>query len=194
MREDILKAIRDSPPQDFVAEYLYDRIPFIFGDDRATFISWKHRLGEIIEVDPCSLSLVGSAALGVSLNPDKNFKVFDHLSDVDVAVISHYHFTVSWRFLRTNGHLRARLDPKSLVAWDDHVKRLIYWGTIATDKLLGILPFGKQWLGAVNAMARLDPTFGREVNLRIYADYESLRAYQIQSVRRARDELLGKER
>ncbi len=34
-----------------------------------------------------------------------------------------------------------------------------------------------------------DPTKGRDVNLRIYADYEALRAYQTMSVKSVRENL-----
>src|SRR5436190_1208070 len=99
--------------------------------------------------------MVGTSAIGVSLNPRKFFKVFDQGSDIDVAVISSYHFTIAWRFLRAQGHRRTHVDAKTRIAWNEHVNRFIYWGTIATDKLLGILPFGKEWLSAVNQMTRI---------------------------------------
>ena len=37
------------------------------------------------------------------------------------------------------GTKRFDLTPKQSSSLDDHVNRLIYWGTIATDKLLEIL-------------------------------------------------------
>lgn len=50
-----------------------------------------------------------------------------------------------------------------------------------------MLPFGREWLKALAAMGLVDPTKGRDVNLRIYADYEALRAYQVLSVKNVRD-------
>jgi hypothetical protein len=186
----LLSQLREMNSSQFISEHLFDRLPHIFGQDRASYVQWKCKLGELVEVDPACLSVVGSAGLGMSLNPSKGFRVFDEKSDVDVAVVSHYHFTVSWRFLRANGHLRTHVDEKTRIAWDEHVRRYIYWGTIATDRLLGILPFGKQWLHAISEVSRLAPTIGREINLRIYIDYESLRAYQMHSATRAREEVL----
>ena len=58
-----------------------------------------------------------------------------------------------------------------------------------TDKLLGVLPFGLEWLKAAGGMALIDPTKGRDINLRIYADYEALRAYQMMSIRNVRESL-----
>ncbi|MBZ0158737.1 hypothetical protein [Candidatus Methylomirabilis sp.] len=187
-----MSAIETLSATEFISLYLFDRVPHIFGDDRRSFLSWKGALAKAIEVDPACITLVGSSAVGISLNPSKGFRPFDSGSDVDVGVISHYHFTVAWRFLRTQGHRRTHVDAKTRVAWDEHVKCYIYWGTIATDRLLGILPFGKKWLAALTTMAQTSPTVGRDINLRIYSDYESLRAYQIWSAQRAREDILTK--
>jgi len=78
---------------------------------------------------------------------------------------------------------------RTLNAWDEHVRKYIYWGTIATDKLLGILPFGLDWIKSTSVMGQEDPTKGRDVNLRIYADYEALRSYQMISVKNVRETL-----
>lgn len=90
-----------------------------------------------------------------------------------------------------NGARRLRVDARTRIAWDEHVNRYIYWGTLATDRLLGVLPFGLQWLNATSDMAQVAPTIGRSVNLRIYTDYDSLRAYQVQGVRNLRDSQNG---
>lgn len=121
------------------------------------------------------------------MNPRKNFKAFDAESDVDVAVISAHHFAVAWRYLRTNGNRRYSIDTKTRNAWDEHVSKYIFYGTIATDRLLGILPFGLEWIEATTEMASVDPTLNRSINLRIYNDHDALRAYQVQSVRTLRD-------
>jgi hypothetical protein len=173
----------------FLEEHVFDCVPHVFAGDRAAYVAWKRTLGIAIDVDPACLTIVGSAAVGCSLNPVKNLKPFDSGSDVDVAVISSYHFTVAWRYLRMNGTRRLKVDARTRNAWDDHVNRYIYWGTIATDRLLGVLPFGLAWLTARTGMGQVDPTKGRDVNLRIYADYEALRAYQTKSLRSVRESL-----
>lgn len=190
-RQEIVSALRGLPARDFISTYLFDRIPHLFSDNRRSYILWKATLARAIDVDPACVTLVGTSAMGISLNPGKAFKSFDEKSDIDVAVVSNYHFTVAWRFLRTQGHLRTHVDAKTRTAWDEHVNRFIYWGTIATDKLLGILPFGPSWLAAVTRMALMDPTVGRDIKLRVYSDYESLRTYQVLSAQRAREEILS---
>lgn len=170
------------PASIFVENYLFDRIPVLFNADRTLYIDWKRKLGGLIEVDPACIAIVGSAATGVSLSPTKNLKEFDAASDVDVAVISQHHFNVAWRYLRMNGSRRLRVDARTRNSWNDHVKRYIYWGTIATDRLLGVLPFGKEWLAATIAMSLEPSSLGRTINLRIYTDYDALRAYQVHGV------------
>src|SRR5436305_4853257 len=143
-REEALEKLQNESAGAFLENHLFDRIPHVFRDDRARYLLWKRTLSEKIDVDAACITVVGGAAFGYSLNPDKNFKAFGNSSDVDVAVISHYHFSVAWRYLRTNSAQRLRVDQRTRIAWDEHAKRFIYWGTVATDRLLGVLPFGLQ--------------------------------------------------
>ena len=190
-RDDLIQQLRAISPTEFVENHIFDRVPAIFLGDRALFVNWKRMLAKSLEVDPACITVVGSAATGASLNPSKNFKVFDEGSDVDVAVISYHHFTLAWRYLRMNAARRLSVDNRTRNAWDEHVHRYIYWGTIATDRLLGVLPFGLAWLKARAAIAEAPPTVGRSVNLRIYADYDSLRAYHVHGIRSLREQEKG---
>ncbi|HEX5688265.1 MAG TPA: hypothetical protein VFY73_29955 [Ideonella sp.] len=187
-REEFVAALQTQTPSRFVEDQLFDRIPHAFGEDRMGFSKWKRELGSRIDVDPACITIVGSAATGFSLNPNKNFKAFDEKSDLDVAVISPHHFSEGWRYLRMNGTRRLRLDPATRIAWDEHVNRYIYWGTLATDRLLGVLPFGAKWLEAFSYMTGLAPSAGRPVNLRIYVDYDAMRSYQVQSTKSLRNQ------
>lgn len=189
-REAFIALLQRETPTRFIEDQLFDRVPHIFREDRRVFADWKRALGERIDVDPACLTLVGSSATGFSLNPNKNFKEFDESSDVDVAVVSSHHFTVGWRYLRLNGSRRLSVDARTRNSWNEHVTKYIYWGTLATDRLLGVLPFGREWLQASSYMAGFSPTEGRDVNLRIYTDYDALRAYQAQGARTLRESLL----
>jgi predicted nucleotidyltransferase len=191
IREALMQSLQSKTPAAFVETHLFDCIPAVFGSDRAIFVAWKRDLAAKIEVDPACITIVGSAATGASLNPSKNFKLFDDASDIDVAIVSPHHFAIAWRYLRMNGARRLRVDYRTRIAWDEHVNRYIYWGTIATDRLLGVLPFGLQWLKATSEMGQVLPTQGRSVNLRIYADFDSLRAYHEQGIRSLRNSQNG---
>jgi RHS repeat-associated protein len=177
--KELKNVVKTAIPQVFVDTHIFASIPYVFGSDRDLHLGWKRQLSKQIEVDPACLIIVGSAATGFSLTPNNNLKPFNDKSDVDVAVISAHHFNLAWRFMRSNkiGSLTTR-QRNSL---QDHQTRYIYYGTIATDRLLGILPFGAAWLKALGYMATIEPTQKRDVNLRIYTDHQSLRDYQLHS-------------
>lgn len=172
------------------SKWIIERVPFIFNNDFESYITWKDKLSKKINVDSKAIVFTGSASVGFSLNPDKNLKAFDTNSDVDVAIISSYYFDISWHFLRNIGTKRYSYTPKEKNAIEEHRKRLIYWGTIATDKIIQILPFGQLWISALDDMAKQSPTENREINFRIYRDFESLKAYQIRSLKGIKEKLI----
>ncbi len=177
-------------PGDFVSAHLFEPIPNLFAGDLKLWIDWKTQLGYQLEVDPYEIVLTGSGSVGFSLNPAKSFSAFHAESDVDVAVVSSYHFDLAWRYLRRTHTSWLSLPKEVQRALRSHRDNYVFAGTIATDRILALLPFAKPWQGALDAMAKINPTVGREVNLRVYRDYDSLRAYQITGIERLRSSLL----
>jgi hypothetical protein len=194
--EEIKKAfiteLLSKPPELMASIWIIDRIPFLFGEDRERYAYWRCSLAKGLGVDPSSLVVTGSCAFGVSLNPNKNYRFFDAKSDVDVAVISDYHFSSAWRALRNLGAGRHKLPPATKQAVEDHVKRYIYWGTVATDRILHMLPFGKEWSEIIEKMQHTSPTDGRTIKARIYRDFDSLRAYQVNNLKNLRTQEIEK--
>jgi hypothetical protein len=104
-------------------------------------------------------------------------------------VISSYHFEVAWRRLRNLGSDYFRLGPETRRSVDEHRRNYIYFGTIATDQILGHLPFGREWQSALSRMTAIAPTEGRRVTARLYRDFDSLRGYQVNNVRNLSDDV-----
>ncbi|WP_175783931.1 hypothetical protein [Burkholderia ambifaria] len=179
-------AILEKDPKDFVSHYLFEPIPFAFGDDLSLWISWKTELAKKIDVDPRDIVLTGSAAIGFSLNPTKNFRPFNKKSDIDCGIISPHHFEVAWRYLRSQQTSWLSLNREVKRAINSHRDTYIFSGTIATDRILALLPFGKAWQAALDQSAKMPPTVGRDVKLRIYKDYDALRQYQAYGIEKAR--------
>ncbi|WP_299155890.1 hypothetical protein [uncultured Christiangramia sp.] len=191
MKEQISQEIVDYHPNYISSKWILERIPFIFNDDLDQYIDWKERLGSYIGVDAKAIAITGSAAVGISLNPDKDFREFTEKSDIDVAIVSGHHFDISWHYLRNLGPKRHRLKRVEKESVKDHRERLIYWGTIATDKIIQILPFGKEWMNAIDQMRKIDPTKDRDINFRIYKDFESLREYQSDCIGKLKDIIIS---
>lgn len=165
-------------PADLViSKWVLENVPFIFHEDRQHYLEIKSKLSKQLNVDSCSILFVGSSSVGFSLNPIKNFKKFDKDSDIDIAVISHYYFDVAWRTIRDIDYSHQPIQVQKVL--DEHRNRLIYWGTIATDKILGLLPFGAKWLNAIETL-KSDQLFeDRKISFTLYQDHESLRLYHM---------------
>lgn len=182
---------RKYPPSFLTSKWILEKTPHIFNEDRELYLQAKLLLAEKIHVDSCSIVFVGSSCTGFSLAPHKNFKPFNEESDIDIAVISHYYFDVAWRELREINIIAQTPDVQSSIK--DHRERLIYWGTIATDKILGLMPFGEQWLEAISELQKIDLFANREIKFRLYRDYESLRAYHIYNFKSKISEIVNVE-
>jgi len=190
MRQALIDSILNEPPNITASKWIIEGIPYIFNDDLDSYIKWKQLLSRLIGVDGKAIVFTGSSSVGFSLNPEKDFRPFDAQSDIDVAIISSIHFDIAWHFLRNIGPKYHRISTRERIAVDDHRSRLIYFGTIATDKIVQLLPFGKDWVNAMNEMTRIDPTKNREINFRIYKDFEALKSYQLIGVNKVKDILL----
>ncbi len=176
-------------PREFVSRYILEPIPFIFSGNICAWVEWKHVLADALKVDPRDIVLTGSAALGWSLNPNKNFSKFHCKSDIDCAVIDGYFFETAWRYLRQQRVSWLTLPPANRAAIDIHRKNYIFTGTIAADRILALLPFAKTWQAGLDHMARITPSSGREVKMRIYKDFDALRYYQTSNIRTIRDRI-----
>lgn len=190
MRDVIIQEIKDNSSHIFISKWVTERIPYIFNDDLIAYIKWKEKLSKLIKVDSKAIVLTGSSAVGISLNPHKNFKPFDDTSDIDIAIISSYYFDISWHYLRNIGTKRYQLKPVVQNSLEDHRTRLIYWGTIATDEIIQILPFGIEWMKAMDEMTKISPTIDKKINFRIYKDFEALRSYQNIAIAQLKDNLI----
>jgi hypothetical protein len=186
------KELLEKPTSFICSKWILDKIPHIFNSDRIKYIKWKEDLGSKLGIDSKAISFTGSSCTGFSLNPSKSFKQFGGHSDIDIAIVSDLHFDIAWNALRNLGVKQLSLSYKQKISLHDHRNRLIYWGTIATDKILELLPFGIDWSLILIETSKLAPANGRTINIRLYKDYDSLRAYQVNNLNNLRTQLFEK--
>lgn len=192
IEDDILlfKADFKQHPYEFLtSKWVLEKIPYIFNNDSEAYIKTKLKLASMINVDSCSIIFVGSASTGFSLSPMEKFRKFNDKSDIDIAIISHYYFDVAWHTLRNIDIYRLSHD--AVLSIKEHRERYIYYGTIATDKILGLLPFGKEWLAAIESLKESPIFENRDINFRLYRDHESLREYHINNFKRNLSDSFG---
>lgn len=186
LKKQFLEELQTKSADLMASLWIIDTVPYIFGGNSEDYAIWRNKLAKLIEVDPSALIVTGSSNIGFSLNPYKNFKLFDQDSDIDVAIVSDYHFNQAWRTLRNLGADLYDLSASGKQSVKDHASKYIYWGTIATDRILQLLPFAIEWNNAFNKMCEENPTKGRKINARIYKDFDSLRAYQVNNLKNIR--------
>lgn len=192
IRKEFLEELVTLPPDIIASLWIFSRIPYPFRGDAKSYEKWRRDLSKLVEVDSSEILITGSGAFGISLNPNKNYRSFDNKSDIDVAIISEHFFNLSWRHLRNLGSTIHGMPAPAKQAVRDHVEKYIYWGTIATDKILPFLPFGKKWSAALEQMSKTEPTKGRTIKARIYKDFDSLRSYQVNNFKHLRTQELEK--
>ena len=190
LKEKFHKDLLDKGPEMVVSLWLLEKVPCLFNNDYELYITWKMTLAKKLGIDIASILLVGSGCVGISLNPDKNYKLFDSTSDIDVAIVSDYYFSEAWKCLRNLGSRIYTLQQREKQIVEEHVRKYIYWGTITTDWILPLFPFNKIWQQALSEMAKVHPTENREIKIRLYKDFESLRGYHINHFRNIRNSLL----
>ena len=179
------------PTSRFVSKWFFDKTPYIFSGNEEKYIIWRESIADKIKIDPSDILVSGSACLGYSISPHKNFKAFNSNSDVDICIISPYYFDTAWNELLQLNELPQ--EPKMREAVIDHRSRLIYWGTIATDKILPLLSFGPKWDKIIKDSKTIPDLENREINFRIYKDRFSVRRYIGDSVNKCKFELWLKQ-
>lgn len=178
--ESFKKDCINHPPEYVISKWVMEKLPFIFNGNYENYINAKLRISNLLNIDSCSIIFVGSSSTGFSLSPKKNYKEFDDSSDIDIAIISYHYFNIAWHTL-VNINLYDQV-PVAVNSIMDHRTRLIYYGTIATDKILGILPFGEIWLNAMTELSNIPEFADKNINFRLYKDHESLRAYHVNNI------------
>jgi predicted nucleotidyltransferase len=172
-----------------VSKWVIEKLPYIFNGNYDSFLKTKLKLSRLLKVDSCSIIFVGSACTGFSLSPFKKLREFNEKSDIDIAIVSHYYFDVAWHTMRNIRPFDYSTEVQDAIK--EHASKFIYWGTIATDKILGILPFAKEWLCAQEEISK-EPIFeNRKVNFRLYQDHEALRTYHLRNFKSNLPDILG---
>lgn len=174
-----------------VSKWILERIPYIFKENRLDYLKVKSLISDKIKVDSCSIFFVGSCAVGFSLNPNKLFKPFDEHSDIDIAVISHYFFDIAWRTIQDIDFSSISYPIQQIIT--EHRNKYIYWETVALDKIIGIMPFAKEWMETIERLKSLENLNNRNIAFRLYRNTEALKRYHINNLKTNQTSILGVE-
>lgn len=156
------------------------------------FAEFVHDAAHAFEVDPNGIFCIGSGAIGLSCNPrnvrNGGLKKFGADSDLDIAVVSQFHFDQSWRDLRVLAHTAyTPSTSKTLRERLDHQRERLFDGAIVADKLMSRLTLGPRWNPhriRLQLEWRDRLAIRGEVHLWIYRDYWSVRSYVAEGIQK----------
>lgn len=128
-----------------------------------------------------NIGIAGSAKLGFSLNPQKNFKSFDENSDIDIIVVSQRLFYDFWeQYLSDSYNLTTGINKTS------YVSKCIFRRFITLDYFRNN-DFYNEWLkktGDFEKDIQLLFQIENDIHYRIFESWDSVKMYYILSINR----------
>lgn len=94
--QDLQVALRDHGCKYVYNAVLMNEDVHIF-PEKGTYHDFKIAVADVLKVSVKNVAIVGSAKMGYSLTPGKNFSAFHTESDLDLVVVSVEHFDSLWR-------------------------------------------------------------------------------------------------
>lgn len=163
---------------------------------RNNFPDFVQQCAGELDIDPNGVYCIGSGAIGLSFNPKKmtgvNLKKFDRGSDLDIAIISPYHFETAWRDLRIAAHPAYSNPSATLQSKIGHQRNRMFDGAIVANKLMSNLTFGRTW-GLARTRMQLEWQDKLEIqgkiNMWVYRDYWSVRSYVAEGIQKCREKM-----
>ena len=134
---------------------------------------FKHYVSEKLEIHFNNISIVGSAKTGISLSPEKGFKIFNEKSDIDLVLVSPELFKKFW-----DAYLDLYSQRKNFGY--TYVASNIFRRFVSIKRPDPTHPTFKAWITKVESFNKdYQVLFNieSEINYRIYESWESVERY-----------------
>ena len=183
MKEEIIKDIKTLDTVSIYKKYLLGQDVWYFKNKapeayHKTYDEFKHYVADSLGIHFNNVSIVGSAKTGISLSPDKNFKLFDADSDLDLVLVSPTLFYKFW-----DAYLDLFREKKNFGY--KIVTSNIFRRFVSIKKPDPNHPTFKNWIERVekfNKDYQVLFSIECEINYRIYDSWESVEKYQYKGI------------
>ncbi|MEI2362237.1 hypothetical protein [Priestia megaterium] len=127
-----------------------------------------------------NIAIFGSAKIGFSLNPQKDFREFNAKSDIDLAIVSEELFHKFWKsYLEMHSNLRY-IKKYSIVTSS------LFRQFITLDGLDNLSPFFVEWTkktsGFVKDLQLLFDFKEHDINYRIFYSWDAVQRYYVRNI------------
>ena len=155
-----------------------------FGDDWYNkYDAFKLYISKKLGVHYNDIAIAGSAKLGFSINPAKNFKAFDKLSDIDIIVISQKYFYFFWDSYRKDSYASIKTEISF-----HQVCFSIFRKYLTLDGFAKSNPDYSEWLKKTQGFEKdLQLLFNieNEIHYRIFESWDAAKDYYMSSIERS---------
>lgn len=193
---DLLNLLRSFSDEEFAFRHVLEPVPFIFGPSAAGFHTWREAVASFLQTEPASVFLVGSAATGYSLSPEKPARLFrpitvsapERPSDIDLAIVAPEFFLRTWETLLTHDRRRTLRMRRDQI---EKMRRYIYFGALFDYTVPANTDAARALRAAVSHTRGTLLMRGHRVTIKLYRTHKDLAAYQAFSIARLRQVLEG---
>lgn len=146
---------------------------------------FKLYMSKKLELHLNNIAIVGSAKLGFSLSPQKEYREFTDDSDIDLVIVSLPIFKASWEAY-LDLHLRGYLPTYGPVA------KNIFKGFVSLKEIDNRATFFDMWSRKVEPLKKDFQTLfsiPHELNYRVYDSWESVERYHLSGLKTLKEKL-----
>lgn len=195
--DEFRQLLLNEPLDELVTAYVLGGDAFAFRDDLRAYAQMVDHLSARLEVHSASITVVGSAKLGFSLNPMRFPRSFRAESDIDVLVVDERLFDTAWFAMLDWNYLRRHRLPAPEFRWARKRWDDIYWGWFTPDRIRyeGLLfpeslepirDLSARWFDAFQSLGLLPAFADRQVSGRLYRTWGHAHGYHAAGLRRLR--------
>jgi hypothetical protein len=192
-----------SKPLDLIVEeFIFQGEPYVFRNQFAFFNLLIKHLSKELGVAEQNMTIVGSAKVGFSLNPENFPRQFSETSDIDVLVISEQLFDTIWMTLLKWHYPRRFVSlGKTEGEWQQRRRKEIFWGWLVPNEiqyegisfpevLKPLRDLSVKWFNAFQSLSLYPEFAARTVTGRLYRTREHALRYHVEGLRQIHSRLV----
>jgi hypothetical protein len=178
-----------NPAEDIVQKIIIDTFPYAFSNNPENYWHLRSRICNKFHVHPQNFTIIGSAKLGFSLNPDTPGKLYSDASDIDIVLVSDYLFESIWlNLISYRNSVYYRLDSYAKQRFNE-LQMVLFWGQLRLDKLSNSFDFAKDWWEFFNELSTDNKYGNKQIRAAIFKSWHHATNYYVKSVNQIREQL-----
>jgi hypothetical protein len=200
------EALANSPLPAITQQHVFDGLPYVFRDEPTSNDLLVRHVSEALGVPGENITIVGSAKIGFSLNPNNFPREFSDASDIDVVVVSEELFDRVWMILLEWHYPRRNMELGRVEGgWMRSRRGDIYWGWLVPDEihyeglsfpnvLRPLRDISAKWFDTFQSLSLYPEFAAHRVSGRLYRTWDHAIRYHTDGLRQIRDAIVTRQK